>query len=210
MIVRTLYLPFSLARLPIKENTAGRQVALIQHLLKLRHLYEGSIHSCYDDETKEAVSRFQEKERLLPTGNFDPITYCRLHQAKSREISPQRQPRLSDLSLSRANILITKSSRELTLFDGNTPIRQYPVAIGKPSTPTPLGNFSVALKKLNPGGLLGSRWLGLNYSTYGIHGTNQPWLIGKMVSHGCIRMHNQHVEELYILIRVGTPVYIRD
>jgi len=43
-----------------------------------------------------------------------------------------------------------------------------------------------------------------------IHGINQPWLIGNMVSHGCIRMHNSNVEELFTLVKVGTPVYIRN
>jgi len=46
-----------------------------------------------------------------------------------------------------------------------------------------------------------------------MQGFNQPWLIGNtgnMVSHGCIRMHNSNVEELFTMVKVGTPVYIRN
>jgi LysM repeat protein len=43
---------------------------------------------------------------------------------------------------------------------------------------------------------------------YGIHGTNQPELIGQMVSHGCIRMYNKDVEQLYDQVALGTPVHI--
>ena len=110
----------------------------------------------------------------------------------------------------RANILITESARQLTLFNGNNPIHQYPIGIGKSATPTPLGDYEIALKHMNPGGMLGTRWLGLNLDSYGIHGTNQPWLIGSMVSHGCIRMLNNNVEELFTLVNVGIPVYIRN
>ncbi|MDU2063834.1 MAG: L,D-transpeptidase [Sporomusaceae bacterium] len=114
-------------------------------------------------------------------------------------------------SQAKANhILIEKSRRQLSLLQGNRVFRQYPIAIGKPGTPTPVGNFAIAVKVVNPGGVLGTRWLGLNYDTYGIHGTNRPWLIGQQVSNGCIRMHNSHVEELFGLTFVGTPVAIRD
>ena len=120
------------------------------------------------------------------------------------------QKKRESQSLSNAKITIVKASRLLTILDKDTPIHQFPIAIGKPSTPTPVGNYVIATKINNPGGLLGSRWLGLNYDAYGIHGTNKPWLIGSMVSNGCIRMHNDNVEILYALVNLGTPVYIRD
>lgn len=47
----------------------------------------------------------------------------------------------------------------------------YPVAVGRPSTPSPVG----------------TRWMGLSIPGYGIHGTNEPKSIGKAASHGCIR-----------------------
>ena len=107
-------------------------------------------------------------------------------------------------------ILIVKARRSLTVLNGNSPIKTYPVALGKPATPPPLGNYAIATKILNPGGVLGTRSMGLNFDAYGIHGTNRPWLIGQLVSNGCIRMHNDHVEELYNFVRLGTQVFIRD
>ncbi len=48
--------------------------------------------------------------------------------------------------------------------------------------------------------------MGLGYKGYGIHGTNRPTSIGKAASHGCIRMRNQDVEELFELVQVGDEV----
>ncbi|WP_425059653.1 hypothetical protein SCACP_02490 [Sporomusa carbonis] len=138
------------------------------------------------------------------------IAYCQNQPATITSVDPVYRGNRASFGLARANILIIKSQRHLTLFDGNSPVRQYPVAIGKPSTPTPVGNFAIATKIMNPGGVLGTRWMGLNYDTYGMHGTNAPWLIGQMVSNGCIRMHNSNAEELFALVNLGTPVYIRD
>lgn len=98
-------------------------------------------------------------------------------------------------------------------------LKTYPVAIGKPSTPSPLGSYrivnqidhptwcahgnSVAPGPQNP---LGTRWIGLSKSGYGIHGTNEPDSIGKAISHGCIRMRNKDVEELFALVAPGLTV----
>jgi len=63
--------------------------------------------------------------------------------------------------------------------------------------------MTVAPGPANP---LGTRWMGLGYKGYGIHGTNRPHSIGKAASHGCIRMRNHDVEELFELVQVGDPV----
>ncbi len=210
MNLRILYLPHPLNRVRVMDNMEHPLISEIQQQLAERNLYHGPLTSKYDASTSQAITLFQEEEHLPATGIIDGITYCRLHQAKTHHITPASVAKRADLTLPRANILIKTYSRQLTLFNGNAPARQYPVGIGKSSTPTPLGDYAIALKLMNPGGVLGTRWLGLNYDSYGIHGTNQPWLIGNMVSHGCIRMHNSSVEELFTLVRVGTPVYIRN
>lgn len=105
-------------------------------------------------------------------------------------------------------IVISLSDRALGLYQGNQLIRRYPVAIGKPSTPTPVGTHKVLEKVLYPGGGLGTRWIGFTYQMHGIHGTNRPELIGQEVSNGCVRMHNANVEELYEMVGVGTPVVV--
>ena len=210
MKIRLFYLPHPLSTIMIKDDTEHPLVGEIQKQLATYHLYHGPITNKYDGITNQAITLFQEEQHLPVTGLIDGLTYCRLHPSTSQEISPTNCAKRVDLTLPRANILIAASSRQLTLFNGNDPIRQYSVGIGKSATPTPLGDYAIATKVMNPGGALGTRWMGLNYDSYGIHGTNQPWLIGTMVSHGCIRMHNSSVEELFTLVKIGTPVYIRN
>ena len=113
------------------------------------------------------------------------------------------------LPLSRApsySITINVAARRLTLLRDGKVFKSYPIAVGKPSTPTPRGNFTIINKQVNPGGPFGARWLGLSKKGYGIHGTNNPSSIGKAVSNGCIRLHNANVIELFNLVGVGTPV----
>ncbi len=107
-------------------------------------------------------------------------------------------------------ITINTQAHTLTLTKDGTTIKTYPVAVGKPSTPTPKGSFRIINKELNPGGPFGVRWMGMNIpgGGYGIHGTNNPGSIGKSISHGCVRMFNPDVTELYNLVPVGTPVKI--
>ena len=111
---------------------------------------------------------------------------------------------------SRYSITVNVAARELTLFKEGKLFKTYPIAVGKPSTPTPKGNFIIANKAANPGGPFGARWLGLSAPNgdYGIHGTNNPSSIGKAVSNGCIRTYNDNIIELYNLVPVGTPVKI--
>lgn len=109
-------------------------------------------------------------------------------------------------------IEINLSLRRLKLFDPYGVKGVYPVAIGKPATPTPAGNYHITRKVINPGGILGSRWLELSIPShdgpYGIHGTTMPWSIGNAASNGCVRMYNEHVEEVFSQVGIGTAVTI--
>lgn len=111
---------------------------------------------------------------------------------------------------SRYNITVNVAARRLTLFKEGKLFKTYPIAVGKPSTPTPKGSFTIINKAHNPGGPFGARWLGLSAPNgdYGIHGTNNPSSIGKAVSNGCIRTYNNNIIELYNLVPIGTPVKI--
>ncbi|ABO48643.1 ErfK/YbiS/YcfS/YnhG family protein [Desulforamulus reducens MI-1] len=108
-------------------------------------------------------------------------------------------------------LLIDPQSRQINVYIGKQLSKSYPVGVGKATTPTPAGNYQVVNKVTHPGGILGTRWLGLNIpgGNYGIHGTSNPSSIGKLVSAGCIRMYNENVEELFPMIPVGTPVEIK-
>jgi lipoprotein-anchoring transpeptidase ErfK/SrfK len=66
--------------------------------------------------------------------------------------------------------------------------------------------------ELIPGGSsrnpMGDAAMGLDRGNYAIHGTNDPSSIGGYVSHGCIRMHNADIMDLYYRARIGTQVYV--
>lgn len=108
------------------------------------------------------------------------------------------------------SITVDVNKKKLVLFRNGKAFKSYKVAVGKPSSPTPKGNFKIVNRAVNPGGPFGVRWLGLNapYGDYGIHGTNNPSSIGKNISNGCIRMYNKDVLELSNLVGIGTPVKI--
>jgi len=119
-------------------------------------------------------------------------------------------------------IIINIPSHTLELYKGDTLLKEYQIAIGKPSSPTPTGEFSIIEKEANPcwyppnkgavvpsgpNNPLGYRWLGIA-PMYGIHGTNAPWSIGGAVSNGCVRMQEADVEELFEYVVCDTPVKI--
>lgn len=106
-------------------------------------------------------------------------------------------------------ITIKTSTRTLTLYKNNRFFKSYPVAVGKPSTPTPKGNWTIIMKGLW-GRQFGGHFMRLSIPNgiYGIHGTDMPSSIGKYVSHGCVRMYPADAAELYSLVSIGTPVLI--
>ena len=116
-------------------------------------------------------------------------------------------------------IVVSLEDRKLALVEDGQVKKVYTVAVGKPSTPSPAGTFSIERRVKNPtyhhgdktvlpgpGNPVGTRWMGLNTHGYGIHGTNEPKSIGKAASHGCIRMAKADLEEFYELVAVGDTV----
>ena len=106
-------------------------------------------------------------------------------------------------------IEIDTRRRLLKLFSNGILIKQYSVAVGKSSTPTPLGYWTIIRKGLW-GAQFGGHFMQLNipWGVYGIHGTDTPWSITQAVSHGCVRMYSNAAKELYDTVPVGTPVHI--
>ncbi|UVI32722.1 L,D-transpeptidase [Paenibacillus spongiae] len=109
----------------------------------------------------------------------------------------------------RYRIIVDLSDRKLYLLDVNTVVRAFPVGIGRMVTQTPTGEYTIINKQPNPGGPFGVLWMGLSKPHYGIHGTDDPSSIGKLVSHGCIRMYNEDVLTLSGLVPIHTRVTIR-
>lgn len=108
------------------------------------------------------------------------------------------------------SLVVKIPERVLEVYNDSDVFKTYRIAVGKSSTPSPLGEWQVVWKDYNWGTGFGTRWMGLNVSwgIYGIHGTNKPWSIGQFASHGCIRMRNKDVEELFEWVPVGTSVKI--
>jgi lipoprotein-anchoring transpeptidase ErfK/SrfK len=116
-------------------------------------------------------------------------------------------------------IVVSIPDRKLALIEDDRVVKIYSTAVGAPKSPSPDGEFKIVQRipdptwytkgkivppgKANP---LGTRWIGLSAKSYGIHGTNRPSSIGRNASHGCIRMRNHDVEELFGLVEVGDTV----
>lgn len=123
--------------------------------------------------------------------------------------------------IAKQNIIINIPTRTLELHEDGKFIKQYPIAVGKPSYNSPIGHYSVVNKAVNPiwrpkgknlvypgpQNPLGTRWIGF-LGEYGIHGNNNPTSIGTFASKGCIRMFNYDVEELYNRVKVSSDVDI--
>lgn len=138
--------------------------------------------------------------------------------AETTEKEGKKKPAFED-----KRIEINLASRLLTLYQGDVGIRMYPVAPGKPDSPTPVGRRKVVDMEINPTWIdpdhpeveipsgpdcpIGYRWIGIG-GNYGIHGTNVPSAIGTYASHGCVRLNEKDVEDLYAHIVKGIPVDI--
>ena len=126
-------------------------------------------------------------------------------------------------------IVITRGVNTLRLYHGTKLVRTFRVATGQAIYPTPSGVWRIVdkqrdpwwyppttsewakgLKPVPPGpsNPLGTRWMGLNATGVGIHGTDAPASIGYSASHGCIRMQVPDAEWLFQHVRIGTPVVI--
>ncbi|HYK89005.1 MAG TPA: L,D-transpeptidase [Acidobacteriota bacterium] len=116
-------------------------------------------------------------------------------------------------------IVVSLPDRKLALLDGDLVVKVWATAVGTESTPSPSGTYTIVNRVPNPtyyksgkvippgaSNPVGTRWLGLSLKGFGIHGTNSPGSIGRKASHGCIRMRNQDVEELFELVRVGDVI----
>ena len=121
------------------------------------------------------------------------------------------------------SILVDKSQNTLLLKSDEEIIKTYIVSTGKNNC-TPVGTFKITNKLVNPTwfkagavvppgsteNVLGTRWMGFDLAGYGIHGTTEPKELGKQVTQGCVRLSNPEVEELYIIVPVGTEVTVVD
>ncbi len=119
-------------------------------------------------------------------------------------------------------IVVDLSQRRLTFYRLGRPRLQVAAGIGAPLTPTPTGSFYVdqRLVPSDPDGPFGPGAIGISAFSevlrdwpqggpIAIHGTNEPWSVGKAASHGCVRVRNEVLRRLFEATPAGTPVVIR-
>ncbi len=180
-------------------------MAELQNGLKGYGFFTGEVTGVFDHATDDAVKRFQQQAGLPVDGKVGPETWNALAATFLYPVSSRTKAPEGELS-----IVIDLNKRQLQLYSDGHLHKTYPVAIGKPRTPSPVGEWRIVHKSRNWGGGFGTRWLGLNvpWGIYGIHGTNKPWSISRAESAGCFRMYNHQVEELYRWVKSGTPVRV--
>lgn len=108
-------------------------------------------------------------------------------------------------------ILVDVEASRLYLFKNDVLEKEYKCAGGKTSTPSPIGTWTIVSKgKWGEG--FGGSWMGFDcpWGKFGIHGTTEIYSVGWSSSHGCIRMNNDEVANLYKIIPIGTKVTIVD
>jgi L,D-transpeptidase ErfK/SrfK len=120
---------------------------------------------------------------------------------------------------------------EMQLYDftnGDAP-EVFAIAIGDQMDPSLVGEYRVGRKRERPAwhvpesiraekpelpavvppgpdNPLGDHWMTIGATSYGIHGTNNPWSIGREATHGCVRLYNDEIARLYARTKPGTPI----
>jgi len=140
-------------------------------------------------------------------------------QYQEQPIAPQEQS---------LRLVIQLSRRRVTVYRGSTAVKSYSIAVGKPGWETPKGTYKVQQMFRNPTWIhplqkgitiaggdpenpLGRFWIGFwtdGKNWIGFHGTPNQASVGSAASHGCIRMYNKDIEELFSKVSLGTEVKV--
>lgn len=159
-----------------------------------------------------------------PTTELSNLTNLRTRIS----LASGRRPLVSSsIKQTDTHIVVQLNARKVDVYYKGEVVKEYLIAIGQAEWETPEGIFSVKQKqeyptwqhpitgeivkagKDNP---LGSRWIGFwsgREGEIGFHGTNEESLIGEAISHGCIRMLNEDIEDLYTYVDIGTMVTVK-
>jgi len=163
---------------------------------------------------------FERVERLNPDVDVwipDPGTVVRLPTEHVLPDAPQR------------GLVVNVPEMQLYDFTVGAEPEVFAVAIGDQMDPSLVGSFRIGEKRLHPAwrvpasiraerpdlpavvppgpdNPLGDHWMTIGSTSYGIHGTNNRWSIGREATHGCLRLYADEIARLYARTRTGTPV----
>lgn len=125
-------------------------------------------------------------------------------------------------------LVLKLAERRVYVYQGSQVEASFPVAVGKPGWETPTGTYEVMSMLQDPGWVspftgeeippgpdnpLGERWIGFwtdGQNFIGFHGTPTRNSVGQAASHGCVRMFNEDIRQLYELVSVGTTVVVEN
>jgi L,D-transpeptidase ErfK/SrfK len=190
-----------------------------------------SEHCVRAGDTLEAIAarHGEPLARLLRDNGIDARTRLRPGQCLRIDNPQVVPPGPAD------GVLINVPQRMLFLRRDDRLEAAWPVAVGRPDWPTPLGRFRVTQMRRDPvwhvpvsiqeemrregksvlrevpsgpENPLGHSWIGLDAVGYGIHGTNAPSSIHSFRTHGCVRLNDDHATQLFQAVRPGVPVHI--
>ena len=198
-----------LGKVTLVYGARGRDVRQLQQRLRDQGYYHGHLTGVLDHRTMAAVKRFQKAIGIAPDGI----------------VGPQMLGGLS------GRIVVIQHLHRLYFYLNGKLKKSYPVATGQWAYPTPNGTTSVTwmtkdptwtppdspwaagAKPVAPGpdNPVGMRWIGTGFNGVGIHGvpSSEDYSIGTYASHGCVRMYEWDVEELYNWVTVGMPIIIK-
>lgn len=155
---------------------------------------------------------------LAPT----PAAQSSIAESPVAQSSIAQTTKLDNTARGHRVVVVSIPDRRLAVMENGTVLATFPVAVGAAWSPSPTGEFQIVSRVANPwyyhrGSVVpsgkdnpvGTRWLGLSQPRYGIHGTNAPRSIGHAASHGCIRLRNRDMEQLFTMLQVGDSVEIR-
>jgi lipoprotein-anchoring transpeptidase ErfK/SrfK len=158
------------------------------------------------------------RETIRNLRSLIAVTLLATAEALCQERQADKRTSAEDSPVQR-RVVVSIPDRKLALIEKGRVVKIYPTAVGAAASPTPSGTYKIAQRVANPtwygpdkvvgpgkDNPVGTRWLGLSRKGYGIHGTNNPRSIGKRASHGCVRMRNSDVEDLFARVAVGDVV----
>lgn len=187
--------------------------------------FDGDTPVITPSKTGMVVDR-QALAKLVTEEASDPTRQPRLVPVKSKK------PKLSAAKIRDEHhtvIVVNRNEHKLFLYKGFKVNKTYSVAVGMAGLDTPAGTYTINDKQVNPswhvpnsawaGDLAGTvvppgpsnpikaRWMGF-YDGAGIHGTSDRGSIGSNASHGCVRMLEEDVIDLYDRVPVGTTIHV--
>lgn len=183
------------------------------------------------------------------SGPLEPMRAQQIAGPSPRDLNPlvsdaqsQEDGKAGHGSVQGRELVLDRRRRLLLVIDSGQELRRFPVAVGRPGWETPVGQFEVIERVINPvwkhpatGQLvpagpenpLGSRWIGFHQDCLGrrgwdgehmldvkgcvvagFHGTPHRWTVGQALSHGCVRLYEEHVRQVFDFVSIGTPVTV--